>query len=248
MAPWVMLALRLTGARRAGAPLTAIALVVAGCGVADEPPRPALLVANASAPASAHPAGPVLGSTPAGRSRAVASRAVAPRGDGIVSVVPGRGPDPGGRPRHYLVEVEGGLRLDGRAFAAAVERTLGDRRSWGAAGRRSFQRVDSGPVALRVALVSPRTTDRLCAPLPTGGIYSCASRQRAVINTLRWEGGSPAYRGNLAGYRVYVVNHEVGHVLGNGHRSCPGTGRPAPVMMQQTKGVGACRANPWPFP
>jgi len=36
-------------------------------------------------------------------------------------------------------------------------------------------------------------------------------------------------------------------VFGHGHSWCTGGGRRAPVMMQQTKGVAPCRANPWPL-
>jgi hypothetical protein len=52
----------------------------------------------------------------------------------------------------------------------------------------------------------------------------------------------------LAEYRAYLVSHEVGHVLGRGHATCPGPGELAPVMMQQTLGHGACVPDPWPKP
>ena len=146
----------------------------------------------------------------------------------------------------FLVEVEGGLGVDAAAFAAAVERILADRRGWRGVGR-AFTRVAREPVAFRVALAAPPTVDRLCAPLPTNRRYSCASGNRAVLNLDRWRKGSPTYEGRLRSYRIYMVNHEVGHVLGHLHATCPGTGHRAPVMMQQTKGLGGCVANPWPL-
>lgn len=50
---------------------------------------------------------------------------------------------------------------------------------------------------------------------------------------------------SIRSYRAYVVNHELGHVLGEGHRRCI-AGGPAPIMLQQTKGTGSCTPNPWP--
>jgi hypothetical protein len=170
------------------------------------------------------------------------------RGTGRLTVVPGRGPRTGrGQLRTYEVLVEGGLHVDGQAFAAAVQQVLADPRSWTAGGRYALQRVDSGG-DLRVVLASPYTTDRLCAPLTTEGRLSCGSGHTAVLNLSRWFTGAPAYAGHLDQYRDYLVNHEVGHVLGRRHARCPGPGRLAPVMMQQTLGVGACRPSPWPFP
>ena len=42
-------------------------------------------------------------------------------------------------------------------------------------------RVSSGPVSFRVVLANPSTVNRMCAPLITGGIYSCGMYGRAVL-------------------------------------------------------------------
>lgn len=150
--------------------------------------------------------------------------------------------------RRYLVEIEEGLPVDARKFTSRVERILADPRSWAAGEGFALRRVSSGRAAFRVTLASPDTTDRLCAPLQTGGIFSCFQRGRSVLNHGRWSGGSPVYPGDLASYRAYMVNHEVGHALGHGHLGCPAAGRLAPVMMQQSKGLAGCRPNAWPLP
>ncbi|WP_308286969.1 DUF3152 domain-containing protein [Actinomadura parmotrematis] len=148
----------------------------------------------------------------------------------------------------YAVEVERGLPFKGADFAAQVQRVLNDPRSWGHGGRMRFQRVSSGPVRFKVALSSPALTDRMCAPLITGGELSCRSGLRSVINARRWGLGAATYGRDLVTYREYVINHEVGHALGHGHLQCPGRGRLAPTMVQQTKSLQGCRPNPWPFP
>ncbi len=68
-----------------------------------------------------------------------------------------------------------------------------------------------------------------------------------MLNVDRWAHGVPDYGAPLSTYRQYMVNHETGHRLGNGHELCPGPGRPAPVMEQQTLGRHGCRANAWPY-
>ncbi|MCG5213772.1 DUF3152 domain-containing protein [Streptosporangium sp. KLBMP 9127] len=165
---------------------------------------------------------------------------------GRFRVVSGTAPPGHGRGQvvRYLVEVERGLPFRPRAFAAAVHRILNDPRGWG----HRFQRVDRPPARVRVALSSPALTDAQCLPLRTGGELSCWNGTRSVINAMRWAHGVKEYGGDLASYREYVVNHEVGHALGHGHESCPGPGRRAPVMAQQTKSLGGCRPNPWPNP
>ena len=67
-----------------------------------------------------------------------------------------------------------------------------------------------------------------------------------MINAIRWTRGAVSFGDDLAAYRIYVINHEIGHSLGLGHAACPGPGRKAPVMLQQTIGLDGCTANPWP--
>jgi hypothetical protein len=176
------------------------------------------------------------------------------QGAGTVTVVPGTSAVHGTGPlRRFVVEVEDGIGVDGPAFAAAVEATLGDPRSWGSGGRMSFQRVGVDEAAARaydfkVTLISPGNMESYCPGVGTGGYTSCRYGDRAVINLARWETAVPDYEGDVATYRQYVVNHEVGHALGNGHESCPGPGLSAPVMQQQTLGLDGCAKNAWPFP
>ena len=81
--------------------------------------------------------------------------------------------------------------------------------------------------------------------------WSCRVGRYVVINQLRWLHASPSWNRahrSLRSYRHMVVDHETGHWLGHGHLGCPGRGRAAPVMMQQSKGLDGCRHNPWPLP
>lgn len=148
----------------------------------------------------------------------------------------------------YRVLVEREVPVDPAGAATQVDAALDDPRSWGAPGRLDLQRVASGPVDLDVVIATPATTDRLCRPLVTHGTLSCHRGERAVINAVRWLSGAAAFGGDLADYRRYVVNHEVGHFLGHPHEHCPAPGMLAPVMVQQTKSTEGCRPNPWPYP
>ncbi|MET9020572.1 DUF3152 domain-containing protein [Actinopolymorpha sp. NPDC004070] len=169
-------------------------------------------------------------------------------GSGELVAAPGHtAPFGTGRVVRYRVEVEDSLPWRPADVARVVDATLADRRSWAAAGRARFERVSGEKFDLRIVIASPDTTDKLCAPLGTGGELSCRMGDHVAINARRWAEAVPAFGGDVLKYRRYVVNHEVGHALGESHARCPGPGRPAPVMMQQTKSVGSCRANAWPL-
>jgi len=159
------------------------------------------------------------------------------------SDVPGDGPV-----LRYRVLVE--QDIDGvtpAEFARAVQQTLDDPRGWTAGGTRRLRRVGPGQrYDFTIYLVTPNTRDELCQDVPEG-YTSCRTGDRVVLNVARWTNGVPGYGAPLAAYRQYMVNHEVGHRLGQGHELCPGKGEPAPVMQQQTLGLHGCRANPWPY-
>lgn len=155
-----------------------------------------------------------------------------------------------GRLVRYTVATEQGSGIDAEEFALAVHEILADPRSWIAGGKVSFQRVPAGqPSELTVHLATPGTTDTMCAKrgVQTRGEVSCRGGRDVIINLKRWLLGVPWYP-RLGEYRDMVINHEVGHFLGNGHVVCPRKDAPAPVMARQTFGLEGCAQNPWPYP
>ncbi|MBW3562983.1 MAG: DUF3152 domain-containing protein [Actinobacteria bacterium] len=181
--------------------------------------------------------------------RLTAARQRRHRDPPVLVRVPGTSAAVGDGPlRRYAVEVEPTTGIDPERFAEAVDAILSDPRSWTAGGRYTLHRVDRGRIDLRVTLASPDSVDALCWPLDTRGTQSCWNEDRAVINAFRWEHGATTYGTDLAGYRAYVLNHEVGHGLGREHAECSRQGAAAPVMVQQTITLDGCLPNPWPFP
>ncbi|MDF3146164.1 DUF3152 domain-containing protein, partial [Streptomyces sp. T21Q-yed] len=180
------------------------------------------------------------------------------KGSGKFVAVPGIDKAPGaGQKFTYRVDVEQGLGLDGELFAQAVQKTLNDDRSWAHNGARTFERIYSGKPDFVITLASPGTTADWCAKSgldTTVDNVSCDSlaTERVMINAYRWAQGSETYGDRIHAYRQMLINHEVGHRLGNNHVTCDKDGDLAPVMQQQTKFLDHngihCRANPWPYP
>ncbi|MFC4912825.1 DUF3152 domain-containing protein [Actinomadura gamaensis] len=155
-----------------------------------------------------------------------------------------------GKLRRYAVEVEGGTKQSATTFAHYVDKILTDSRGWTAGGKYSFKRVGTGQQAdFVIRLASPETTDKLCAThgVMTAGRGNCSSDKEVVVNLKRWLLTTTYYQGQTGSYRAQMVNYEVGRVLHYPRMSCPGTDKPAPVMMQQLAGLDGCRPNAWPY-
>ncbi|MGC4811622.1 DUF3152 domain-containing protein [Micromonospora sp. DT228] len=162
-----------------------------------------------------------------------------------------------GELRRYRVAVESGSDEVAADFAQAVQVALAGPGSWVDSGRLRLQQVPGdAPRDFTVYLATARTAGRMCADggvdIRIGGrpYTSCRAPGQVIINLDRWRLSVPhlvSARVPLDVYRTYVVNHEVGHQLGHRHERCPGAGRPAPVMMQQTLFLNGCRVNPWPY-
>ncbi|MFF8780380.1 DUF3152 domain-containing protein [Streptomyces sp. NPDC015140] len=154
-----------------------------------------------------------------------------------------------GRTLTYVVQVEDGIGIPAGDVAAEVERILADERGWTADGIVGFRRVSGGASDFRVRLATAGTVDTICGRygLDTGGEVNCNVGQDVMVNLKRWLLATQYYADDVTSYRALIINHEVGHFLGHGHEGCPGAGRPAPVMMQQIKGLHGCRTNVWPY-
>jgi len=246
-----------------------VALVVAGLFAAAGLLLPARQVPVSAPIAPSASAGPSAGAPSA--APMISATSVAPpkdllalagtvptRGTGRFTYAPGRGRVLGtrGELRRYRVAVERGGNEDVRAFAAQVEATLGDRRSWIGDGRLRLQRVPgSEPANFTVFLATRDTAGLMCR---VGGVdivvngrpyTSCRSAGRVIINLDRWRLSAKPYRDAkvpIAVYRQYVINHETGHELGQQHEGCPKRGGPAPVMVQQTLNLRGCVPYAWP--
>ena len=145
----------------------------------------------------------------------------------------------------YRVETRGRIVADLGEFKQQAQQTFDDPRGWRGSGV-AFRRVASGGdfvLVLSEASQVPTFSSGCSAE------WSCRVGDYVVINQMRWLKASPMWHEqdrSVRDYRHMVVNHETGHWLGHGHRSCPSGGALAPVMQQQSKGLEGCRPNPWP--
>ncbi|WP_432042254.1 DUF3152 domain-containing protein [Streptomyces cadmiisoli] len=219
---------------------------------ADSAGAPPLSGVTESPPADAKRGGRVSRepSPPARSPRPKPTPEVPVTGPGTFTTAQSSGSPVGSGPlRRYRVQVEDGIDISAEDAAAEIQTILAHERSWAAHGRGSFQLVSS-EADFVIKIATPATADRLCLAqgLDTRGELNCETSEGVVVNLRRWVLGSPRFDGTPAEYRHLIINHEVGHEIGiRTHLGCPGPGRPAPVMMQQIKGLNGCLSNAWPY-
>lgn len=126
-----------------------------------------------------------------------------------------------------------------------VQDVLQDNRGWKRMGYNLRMKQDDNNVDFVIYFTFESYIKRKCNF--TG--LSCADLDNDIIyiNENRWRRGSTASKLNLDDYRTYVINHEVGHILGRGHAKCENRNTRVPVMVQQTLGIHNCKPNVWPL-
>jgi hypothetical protein len=126
--------------------------------------------------------------------------------------------------------------------------TYADVRGWNDNGRIVFQKVASGcQYTVWMSAANQMTTfGAIC-----DDFYNCQVGTSVVMNYNRWTSATPPWNKtgrSLEDYHVLMINHESGHRLGFlDNPTCPGAGKPAPVMMQQSINLKGCTFNIWPL-
>lgn len=145
----------------------------------------------------------------------------------------------------YTIKFNKNLQINKKHAIKKIRSVLSDKRGWKALGYTFLYRDDNCSCDFVINFASNQYITQLCN---FSGL-SCANMNKLeiYINIDRWRHGSSLSKLNLDNYRTYVINHEVGHILGRLHTTCKGTNNKVPVMVQQTLGIGDCRPNPWPL-
>jgi len=147
---------------------------------------------------------------------------------------------------NYAVKIEPSLGLDPLCIKNLLFLILNNDTGWKNITKKQFQLTSVEESDYVYIFASPEKTDEICAPIETNSIYSCRKEQNIVLNFFRWKNGAVDFKNDMETYRIYLINHETGHILGWGHVGCPKEGAIAPVMMQQSKGTEGCIPYGWP--
>jgi len=144
----------------------------------------------------------------------------------------------------YNIIVPDKFKLDKKRVTEKINKVLCDKRGWLGHGYK-FKYSENSPKFT----ITFRTSADIRKTCGFSGL-SCADLEKGVVyfNIRRWKLGNTKSKLSLHQYRIYMINHEVGHMLGRGHvKFAQFSGGPCPVMVQQTLGIGKLEPNPWPL-
>ena len=112
-----------------------------------------------------------------------------------------------------------------------------------------FSFVADASSDLRVVLAEGPRVDELCLPLETYGSVNCQNGPIVALNADRWRAGGADWDSTLDAYRTYLINHEVGHLIGLRHpvERCPTAEKISAAMEPQTNNLNGCRGNGIPL-
>ena len=131
-------------------------------------------------------------------------------------------------------------------FEATAIAILTDPAGWVQSG---FAFVADSNSELRIVLAEGPEVDELCLPFDTSGRVSCQNGSVVALNADRWREAFRDWDSTVEAYRVYLVTHEVGHLIGLRHPAgrCP-EGEPVSAVMEpQTNNLVACAGSGIPL-
>ena len=140
---------------------------------------------------------------------------------------------------YYQVVIDDDVKYPLNKFKDLLQIYLADPNGWESKGYKFIYKPE-GDIIIHLSSQSTLRTNGC-----QDGTLSCAELggKHMYLNEFRWKHGAHKSKLPLERYRQYVVSHEMGHILGHDHKTCPSPGAPAPVMMQQTQGIGKCLPN-----
>lgn len=152
----------------------------------------------------------------------------------------------------YTIKFNKNLQINKNQAIKKIKSVLEDTRGWKSLGY-NFIYIDINnknnnnkhPTDFVIYFTSSQYVKKIC----NDSRLSCANMENFEIyfNIDRWRYGSKLSKLKIDDYRTYVINHEVGHIIGRDHDKCKGRNFKVPVMVQQTLGIGNCKPNPWPL-
>lgn len=154
---------------------------------------------------------------------------------------------------YYTITVDDNTKCSSTSFIKIVDSILSDPRTWSKYTFINTSNVSKSNLpkkldennSFKIILCVPEIIKKECN---FHGLSCTNMRTKIVyINSNRWKRGAKKSGYSLKDYRIYLINHEVGHVLGHLHKKCNGKGKKIPVMNQATKGIGTCKPNIWPL-